>query len=439
MMENRRTFLKKMAVGAAALYGVKDFAFGSSGYNGLHEKEVRIALIGKGSMGTSDVRTALSVGGVKLVAVCDLFDRRVNEAKKMWGDRIFTTKDYREILSRKDVDAIIIATPDHWHQPIAIEAMQAGKHIYCEKPVIHKLKEAKQLLKVYDKSNVLFQMGSQGMASWGNRAAKILIQEGVIGPVNRIDAAFTAAPGSLKPFHAPEDATPQTIWWERFLGNAPMRSFDAQRFFAWRNWADYGTGLPGDLFVHVLSSVHYIMDAIGPERVYATGALRYYTNGSRDVPDLILGFYDYPDRNGLGAYTLSLAANYVDGVSKKWGSTDFAVIGSKGTIDVEWNKVTLKTVADFSSDHFNVLEGKVPEKSSVRQVSSKEFIFEVDKHYKGAHFDHFSNFFDGIRKEKPVVADALFAVRSSLPALLCNESCKRKAAIMWDPQTLSEK
>ena len=89
MMENRRTFLKKMAVGAAALYGVKDFAFGSSGYNGRHEKKVRIALIGKGSMGTSDVRTALSVGGVKLVAVCDLFDRRVNEAKKMWGDRIF--------------------------------------------------------------------------------------------------------------------------------------------------------------------------------------------------------------------------------------------------------------------------------------------------------------------------------------------------------------
>ena len=138
---------------------------------------INIGLIGKGGMGTSDTLTALTVKGVKLVGVCDLYDKRLKDAKAQWGNEIFVTKDYREILLRKDIDAVIIATPDHWHQPIAIEAMKAGKHIYCEKPVIHKLAEGKGLIEAQKKSGVLFQVGSQGMASLGNRCNSRLIWE----------------------------------------------------------------------------------------------------------------------------------------------------------------------------------------------------------------------------------------------------------------------
>lgn len=163
-----------MAVGAVA-YHSAPLIFSASGNRlATNVKKtvspnsfVHIALIGKGGMGTSDTNTSLSVDGVKLVGVCDLYDRRLKDARAQWGNELFITKDYKEILSRRDIDAVIIATPDHWHQPIAIEAMNAGKHVYCEKPVIHKLGEGKALIEAQKKSGVLFQTGSQGMASLG--------------------------------------------------------------------------------------------------------------------------------------------------------------------------------------------------------------------------------------------------------------------------------
>lgn len=291
----RRLFIKNLLIGGAlannipaALIAHNKSMQNRNGIN-LNNRPVNLALIGKGKMGTSDARTALSTGNVKLTAVCDLYDQRIEDAKKQWGNDLFVTKDYRDILSLKNVDAVIIATPDHWHQKIALDAMNAGKHIYCEKPVIHKIEEGRNLIDTQKRTNVLFEVGSQGMSSWGNRAARAFVRSGVIGKVNVIDGQFTGAPGSLEAFVAPEDASEKTIWWDRFLGNAPKRPFDAQRFFAWRNWRDYGTGVAGDLFVHVIASVHYIMDAIGPEKIYTTGGIHYYKNGSRDTPDVMLG------------------------------------------------------------------------------------------------------------------------------------------------------
>jgi predicted dehydrogenase len=400
---------------------------------------INIALIGKGGMGTSNTHTALSVQGVKLVGVCDLYDKRLKDAKAQWGNDLFTTKEYKEILSRKDVDAVIIATPDHWHQPIAIEAMNAGKHVYCEKPVIHKLNEGKALIEAQRKTGVKFQVGSQGMASLGNRAARLLVQQGVIGPVNFVDGQFTSAPGRLNAFTAPEDASEETIWWSRFLGNAPKKPFNPQHFFAWRNWKDYGTGIAGDLFVHVLSSIHYIMDAEGPEKVYTTGGLRHYTDGLRDTPDVMLGYFDYPDRNNLGAFTVQLGANYVDGVSKKWGSMDFKIVGSKGTLDVGWDKVVLKTMEDVNPKDLEVLEQLGQGMNAPEKISPREYVFHAEKGYKGGHYDHHFNFINGIRNNTPLTADVLFAVRTAAPALLSFESYLRKDAIQWDAQKLKIK
>ena len=442
-MQNRRNFLKKMAIGTVAIQSTPSLlsAAGSKWSNEVKKSVspnsfVNIALIGKGGMGTSDTNTSLSVDGVKLVGVCDLYDKRLKDAKAQWGNELFVTKDYKEILSRKDVDAVIIATPDHWHQLIAIEAMNAGKHVYCEKPVIHKLGEGKALIEAQKKSGVLFQTGSQGMASLGNRAARLLVQQGVIGAVNFVDGQFTAAPGRLNSFTAPDDASKETIWWERFLGNAPKIPFNPQHFFAWRNWKDYGTGIAGDLFVHVLSSIHYIMDAIGPEKVYTTGGIRYYTDGLRDTPDVMLGYFDYPDRNNLGAFTVQLGANYVDGVSKKWGSMDFRIVGSKGTLDVGWDNVVLKTMGDVDPRDLQVLEQLGQGMKSPEKVSSREYLFSVKEGYKGGHYDHHFNFIDGIRNNKPLTADVLFAVRTAAPALLSYESYLQDKAIKWDARNL---
>lgn len=445
-MQNRREFLKKMAIGTVALNSTPSFL---SATRGKLAKEVKmsvspnsfinIALIGKGGMGTSNTQTALSVDGVKLVGVCDLYDKRLKDARSQWGNDIFVTKDFREILSRKEVDAVIIATPDHWHQPIAIEAMKAGKHVYCEKPVIHKLSEGNALIDAQKKSGVLFQVGSQGMASLGNRAARLLVQQGIIGPVNFVDGQFTAAPGRLDAFTAPDDASEETIWWNRFLGNTPKRPFNPQHFFAWRNWKDYGTGIAGDLFVHVLSSIHYIMDAIGPDKVYTTGGIRHYTDNLRDTPDIMLGYFDYPNRNNMGAFTVQLGANYVDGISKKWGSTDFRIVGSKGSLDIGWDKVVLKTIADVNPKDFEILQQLGQGMDVAEKISPREYVFYAEKGYRGGHYDHHFNFIDGIRNNKPLTADVLFAVRSAAPALLSYESYLRNQAIGWDAQKLKIK
>lgn len=161
-MSNRRMFIKQMMAGGILLPSAPRLLSGKNSsemvVNGepAGSDEIRIALIGKGGMGTADANCALRVPGVKITAVCDVYETRLEVAKKQWGDHLFTTKDYNDILKRSDVDAVLIGTPDHWHQPIAIAAMKAGKHVYCEKPVIHKISEAENLINAQRVSGHVF-------------------------------------------------------------------------------------------------------------------------------------------------------------------------------------------------------------------------------------------------------------------------------------------
>jgi predicted dehydrogenase len=392
---------------------------------------VRIALIGKGGMGTGDTNTALRVPGVKLVAVCDLYNQRLQSAKREWGEDIFVTREYQEILSRNDVDAVIIGTSDHWHQKISIDAMKAGKHVYCEKPVIHKISEAQDLIKAQKESGCVFQSGSQGMASVGNRKAKQLVQSGAIGKVNLVEAAFTASP--RRPCRSPE-VSPSDIWWERYIMNSTKVPFMPERFFCWRNWKDYGTGIAGDLFVHVLASLQYIMDSPGPEKVYTTGDV----DGIGDTPYIMLAYFDYPAKNGSSSFRAALTANHADSVSGKWGSTDFTIIGSEGTLRVQWDRVNLKKSAKVSAADFGGLTPIGATIDKPEQVSNNELLF-VENGYNNCHLDHHTRFFDGIRNKTKVEADVVFAVQTAEPAVLCFESFLSGKPVFWDPVNLKAK
>ena len=439
-MEQRRQFIKKMMAGGVAASTFPHLLLGKESINSNSAinapkqdvSPVRIALIGKGGMGTADTNTALRVPGVKLVAVCDLYDARLQNAKKEWGNDIFVTREYREILSRSDVDAVIVGTSDHWHQKISIDAMKAGKHVYCEKPVIHKISEAKDLIKAQEQSGCVFQSGSQGMASLGNRKAKQLVQNGAIGRVNLVEAAFTSGPRSA--CRIPDGLLPSEIWWDRYIMNAPKVPFAPDRFFCWRNWKDYGTGIAGDLFVHVLSSLQYIMDSPGPEKVYTTGDV----DGVGDTPYIMLGYFDYPAKNGAGAFKAALTANYADGVSKKWGSLDFTIIGSEGTVRVEWDKVTLKRSAKTSAADFTGLTPIGNTIDKPQQISDTELLF-VERGYNDCHLDHHTRFFDGIRKKTKVDANVIFAVQTAVPAVMCFESFLSGKPVYWDPVKLKRK
>jgi predicted dehydrogenase len=401
---------------------------------------VRIALIGAGGQGSSDARNSLNVGGVELVAVSDIYDGRLQRAREVWGDQLFTTRDYREVLARKDVDAIIIGTPDHWHSTIAIDAMNAGKDVYCEKPMVQQLSEGPQMIEAQKRTGRILQVGSQRVSSIIYAKAKEMLAAGAIGELNMVEAWVdrNSAIGAWQ-YSVPPDAAPANIDWDRFLGHAPKVPFEPVRLFRWRNYRDYGTGVPGDLFVHLISGLHFVTGALGPNRVYATGALRFWKDG-RDVPDVMIALYDYP------SFNVMLRVNFVDGATETSG---LRFIGSEGIMTVEsgltLSKVPRELEPGYTIDTFPKAQQeqflteyrqKYPPRPKVGtgQMSAEEK-FVPPKGYSD-HFEHHRNFIAAVRSRKAVVEDAVFGFRAAGPALLSNISYFDRKVCLWDAEAM---
>ncbi|HSC54338.1 MAG TPA: Gfo/Idh/MocA family oxidoreductase [Phnomibacter sp.] len=440
--KNRRSFLQQLGLaGAAVIAGNHAVANDAvTIINPLYRKPIqpddqpiRMGLIGAGGMGSEDMNTALQHAGVTITAVCDLYKGRIDAAKQRWGQHLFATNDYNELLKRSDVDAVIIGTPDHWHQPISIAALQAGKHVYCEKPMLHAVSEGWALVDAWKKSGKVYQIGSQGVSSLGNEKAKELLAAGAIGELNYAEGFWARmSAGGAWQYKIPNDASTQTVAWDRYEINA-KHTFDPLRFFRWRNYLDYGTGMSGDLFVHLFSSLHFITNSLGPTKIAAMGGLRYWKDG-RDVPDVLLGMFDYPQTQAHPGFDLSLRCNFVDGTS---GTTYLRLNGSKGSMDVEWEKVTVRLNADAGTND-SFLNAKAAENGTAKEERKKmlpprETIYKAEEGYKGAHYDHFGNFFKAIRTGGLVAEDPIFGFRACAPALLCNDSYFGKKYIEWDP------
>ncbi len=452
--ETRRSFIGKLAAGSMVAAGTPTILSPSeerlarrmrSTKKRQANDHIQIAIIGAGGMGRIDTRTATSIEGVKLVAACDLYDGRLEDVNEEWfEDReqedeepladVFTTRDYREVLARDDVDAVIIATPDHWHRRISIDAMEAGKAVYCEKPMVRSIAEGPDVMRVQRATGQTFQVGSQGMASLGNEKAKELLEDGAIGVLNYAEGFWARnSPGGAWQYEIPDDASEETLDWDAFLGSAPKVPFDPMRFFRWRNYSDYGTGVAGDLFVHLFSSLHFITSSLGPERIQATGGLRFWKDG-RDVPDVILGMFDYPETEHHPPFNLSLRVNFVDGTS---GSTVLRLVGDEGAMDITWTEVTLRrnktylptdALRDAQEDERAAQYGE-----RKQMLPPTEAVFKAEDGYRGAHVDHFINLFEGMRTGEGIMEDAAFGYRAAAPALACNDSQREERIIRWDP------
>jgi predicted dehydrogenase len=410
---------------------------------------VRIATIGTGIIGFIDTETALKVPGIELVAASDLYEGRRAHAKEVFGSRVDTYVDYREILARKDVDAVLICVPDHWHARMSIDAMKAGKAVYCEKPMIRVVDEGPAVIAAQQETKAVFQVGSQYASSILYDKVKELIRQGSLGKVHAIEARYNRNSdiGAWQ-YSIPTDASPETIDWDRFLGDAPKRAFDPIRFFRWRNYWDYGTAVAGDLFIHLLTGIHHATGAIGPTRVAAMGGRRYWEDG-RDVYDIIMGLLDYPETEAHGSFTLSLVTDFEDGGG---GATSFRFVGTEGVIDVSFTELALTRKGIETASAHQVLEGYNSVKtfsiaqqkafaekflaehprSSEHRASKHSEKYAVPKGYD-ERLDHFVNFFASVRQGKPVYEDATFGFRAAAPALLCNESYRQKREIDWDP------
>ncbi len=439
MASTRRHFLATAATGLAAPLIAQERRLSPN-------DNVQIALIGAGGQGSGDAHSSLAVGGVKLVAVSDVYDGRLTRAKEVWGKDLFTTRDYREVLARPDIDAIIIGTPDHWHRQISIDALNAGKDVYCEKPMVQHLDDGKPVIAAQQKTGRILQVGSQRVSSIVYQKAKELMQGGAIGQLNMVEAWWdrNSAIGAWE-YSVPPDASPATIDWDRFLGRAPKVPFEPVRLFRWRNYRDYGTGVAGDLFVHLFSGMHFVTGAIGPNRVYATGGLRYWKD--RDVPDVLLGLYDYAASDKHPAFNLALRVNFVDGAAE---SSGFRFIGSEGILSIG-NGVTVtkqpretepgftidtfpKAVqAQFMKEYREKYPQSRPTADAIRPQAEDKYL--PPRGYSD-HLDHHRNFIASVRSRKPVVEDPIFGFRAAGPALLSNISYFEQRICTWDPQKL---
>lgn len=456
-MKSRRSFIKKAistAVVTGTAPGILTAAtprFTEITRKSFHQKfsandQVNVAIIGMGIMGFSNAETTIEVPGVKLVGVCDLYTGRLDHSKEVFGKELFTTKSYQEILDRKDIDAVIIATSDHWHDRISIEAMNKGKHVYCEKPMVHKLDEGAAVIATQKKTGKVFQVGSQRVSSIVTEKARELFESGAIGELVLVETWMDRqGPNGAWQYSIPTDAKAGTVDWDKFIGDAPKVPYDPIRFFRWRNYQDYGTGIAGDLFVHLFSALHTVTSSNGPNQVYATGGLRYWKDG-RDVPDIITGLYDYPATDKHPAFTLQMRVNFVDGSG---GGEGLRLVGTEGVITLGWGDVKLKKSKikkapgyggwDSFSTFTEAQQKEYEQWYKARYPDPRPEMIEPEMEYRApkgysANFDHHVNFYKGIREKAPIKEDALFSMRAAGPALATNKSCADKKIVMWDPE-----
>ncbi len=443
---NRRNFLKVAGAASAgtvlgprihALAAMQNEPAKTFGPN----DHIQIALIGAGWQGQGDTGVAVDVPGVKLVAVADCYDGRLAHSKELWGSDVFTSRDYKEVLARKDVDAIIVGTPDHWHKQVSVDAMKAGKDVYCEKPMIHLYTDGPEMIETAKKTNRILQVGSQRVSSLIYAKAKQLLASGAIGQLNMIQARWdrNSTLGAWS-YTIPLDASPETCDWSRFLGTAPKIPFNPEHFFQWRKWKAYGSGVAGDLFVHLFSGTHFITGSHGPQRGMATGGLRFWKDG-RDAPDVMLGLFDYKE-----GFNLALRVNFVDGGEESEG---LVFTGSEGTMEIGGNFVSVNRVPRETEPGLAIGSYTFDMQKKITEEYNKKYPHKYPESEPAAGFekyvapegyadryDHFKNFFASVRSRQPVVEDAVFGYRAAGAALLSNLSMEKEAVIHWDPEAM---
>lgn len=456
MATTRRKFLQTLGTSSSLLLaGLPAFAENANVRSLLSRvkvsanDKVRIALIGSGIIGHYDTETALKVPGVELVAVADLYQGRLDRAREKWGDHLFVTRNYKEILARKDIDAVLVCTCDHWHDHITIDALNAGKHVYCEKPMVHHVEEGLAVVAAQKASGKVLQVGSQNASSALFLEAQKYYNQGVIGELTYAEAYTdrNSANGAWQ-YTIPSDASTKTIDWDMFLGDAPKVPFDPVRFFHWRNYKAYGTGVAGDLFVHNFTALHTVTGSKGPDTIYAAGALNYWKDG-RDAYDIVSGIMRYPktaEHNGFQFFT---RVNLADGAG---GGQNNRFIGTEGVIEVGYNSIKIKhfkrpvapeiggydSLESFPKAMQESLLAEYNAKYSAEDRKTKAgdtIIFNAPKNYD-SRLDHMINFFESVRKGKATFEDASFGLRAAGPAILCNTSVELNKAIHWDSDAM---
>ena len=284
--------------------------------------QIGLGFIGVGIRGSGNLDTFKVMPGVRPIMAADCYDGHLTWAKEATDGKIETTKDYHQLLARKDIDAVVISTPDHWHTRMILDALAAGKHVYIEKPMTYRIPEGRQIIEAVRKTGKLLMVGSQGNTSPLTAKAREVVKSGVLGKLNMARLAdYRNSPEGAWVYPIPSDASPQTIDWTRWLGSSPKLPFDPKRFFRWRCWWEYSGGVTTDLWVHQFTTFHEIMDVKGPRSAVAQGGIYRWKDG-RTCPDLMTAVFEYPD------CLLEITAN----LGNSRPTTGLTISGSEGSL-----------------------------------------------------------------------------------------------------------
>src|ERR1035441_9542890 len=308
---SRRTFLRgsgSLLAARTVLLAPQALAASSAG------ERVRFGMIGIGMQGSGLLGTAITLPGVECVAAADLYDGRHTLAKEIAGNpNLPTTRHYQELLDRKDIDCIVAAVPDHWHKRVVVDACNAGKDIYCEKPMSHAAAQGFEMMEAAQKNSRIVQIGSQRVSSVLCGKAREIYKSGAIGVVEMVELTLGRNdPTGAWEYPPPLDLSPANLDWDTWLNDAPKIPFDKYRFARWRCWKEYGTGVGGDLMVHLISGMLFTLGwNEAPRSASALGGIFRWKDG-RNMPDLHTVLFDYHGtpvyvRLGLGAETPELA------------------------------------------------------------------------------------------------------------------------------------
>jgi predicted dehydrogenase len=368
-------------------------------------ERIRIGVIGCGGQANAHMRALVGMresDNLEILNVCDIYNKRGEAAAQLTGGKL--VKDYRRVLDNKDIDSVLIATPEHWHYLMTMDAIAAGKHIYCEKPMTYSIEQARHVSeKVAQTPKIKMQVGVQGMSDDSYEAANRYIKEGALGKVvlAQIDYSRNHV-GDFWEYPIDADARPgENLDWNAFLGPAKKRPFDPDRFFSWRRYWDYSSGIASDLFVHRVTRIIKSLGLTFPDRAVATGGKFQFGDSKAEIPDTLNMLIDYPQ--DLTVQLISSMAND--------SPVPHMIRGHKATLT-------------FTPSGFEI----VPQRTAGAEVKPithvKTGAEEVDLHER--------NLFNAIRKNEPLRCDANLGYYGVVATAMGNLSYRRRKYMRWD-------
>ncbi len=257
---------------------------------------IRFGIIGTGERGAYHASRVAHEEKADVVSICDVYRARAEGARQGSNPQAEVVQDYRRVLDRKDIDAVVVSLPDHWHTPVLIDAVNAGKDVYLEKPMTYRIEEGPQVAEAVRRTRRMVQVGAQQNSGPHFLEAKArFFDSGLIGKVSLIRTYWIANRGFFR--HPPKDFLyrPEDLDWSLFLGRAPKRPFDAQRYFGWTMFQDYSTGQPGGVFTHLVDTAQMMLGLRAPSAVVALGGIFEFPE-DRDTPDTISILAEYPQK-----------------------------------------------------------------------------------------------------------------------------------------------